>query len=396
MRIPIASKESPFVRKLVVASGIRRELLTSGQRQRNSADEIYENAELLALIVNELFWASTHLEEGRAVVGTICVCAPEDAPRSRRLISDVPVCSSALVQLLVASPRSALAIYNGGGTPSVWGLLDSVPVFTLQFRIVAVGTIIVSEAGGVIAVLEQGNVYQPEGVGKMEWVALVARALGEVRPFPVRIALAERLQRIVHAIHRHRHGGTLVVVPTCNSAEQLRDIAWGHRFAASGENCVCNNLSELETAERRYADAKEQFQLRPPSGDFVNLLQSSVEAHRDLLDKLLRDVGDLSRIDGAVVIDEELRVFGFGAKLTGDGENFLVYSADALTGTTDRVPLASLGGTRHQSAARYVHSNPESMVFVASQDGRLSLFVWVVSTREVAIVRRLEHYLWEV
>ncbi len=264
MRIPIATNESPFVRQLVVANGFRRELLSSGQRQRNSADEIYENADQLALIVNELFWASTHLEEGRAVVGTLCVCAPEDAPRSRRLISDVPVSSSALVQLLVASPRSVLAIYSVGGTASVWGLLGSVPMFTLQFRIAAVGTIIASETNGVIAVLEQGNVYLPKGVGRMDWVALVARALGELRAFPERITLAARLQRIVHAIQRHGHGGALVVVPPCNSAEHLRDIAWGHRFAASGESCVRNNLAELETAERRYADAKTQHQLSPP------------------------------------------------------------------------------------------------------------------------------------
>ncbi len=40
------------------------------------------------------------------------------------------------------------------------------------------------------------------------------------------------------------------------------------------------------------------------------------------------------------------------------------------------VAPAQLGGTRHLSAAQFVQDQPEAMALVASQDGRLTVFVW--------------------
>jgi DNA integrity scanning protein DisA with diadenylate cyclase activity len=110
---------------------------------------------------------------------------------------------------------------------------------------------------------------------------------------------------------------------------------------------------------------------------------------------ILRSIGDLSAIDGAIVMDEELKVFGFGAKLQAESDEFQVLELDALSGTTQSVSYAQLGGSRHQSAARFVHQNHEAMVFVASQDGRLTLLAWVVDPGQVAAARSLEHFVWE-
>jgi hypothetical protein len=35
-----------------------------------------------------------------------------------------------------------------------------------------------------------------------------------------------------------------------------------------------------------------------------------------------------------------------------------------------------LGGTRHLSAAQFVHDQREAMALVASQDGRFTIFAW--------------------
>jgi hypothetical protein len=35
-----------------------------------------------------------------------------------------------------------------------------------------------------------------------------------------------------------------------------------------------------------------------------------------------------------------------------------------------------LGGTRHQSAAQFVHDQHDALALVASQDGRFTIFAW--------------------
>ena len=41
-----------------------------------------------------------------------------------------------------------------------------------------------------------------------------------------------------------------------------------------------------------------------------------------------------------------------------------------------RVPATDLGGTRHLSAAQFVHDQRDALAFVASQDGRFTVFAW--------------------
>jgi hypothetical protein len=107
-------------------------------------------------------------------------------------------------------------------------------------------------------------------------------------------------------------------------------------------------------------------------------------------------VGDLGLIDGAVVMDLNLRLHGFGAKLLYGPQEFHVATLSAVTGRLRKtVSLGELGGMRHQSAARFVNTNRGCDVFVVSQDGRLSMFSWSEHLQTVAVVQHLEHFIWE-
>ena len=44
--------------------------------------------------------------------------------------------------------------------------------------------------------------------------------------------------------------------------------------------------------------------------------------------------------------------------------------------TTHTDELALLGGTRHLSAAQFVHEQRDALALVASQDGRFTVFAW--------------------
>lgn len=51
------------------------------------------------------------------------------------------------------------------------------------------------------------------------------------------------------------------------------------------------------------------------------------------------------------------------------------------------------GGTRHQSAARFVAAHHAAMVFVASQDGNLTLLAWLSAEKRVIAIRNLQYLI---
>lgn len=393
MPIEVFVPESPLVQRLLSVCESRKPFVRDGHRVRNQADELLANAQQLSALMNSIFWASLHLEEGRPVVGSVCICSPEESPRSRKLLAPAPISAKSLVHLLVASPLNSLAVHLDGGSPCAWGFLDSRPMFTVHLRIVASGTLVASYDSQVIGVLEKGEVILPDQIGKHSFVGLIADAL-DTEAFPQRLALAARIQAVVVAMHRHGHGGALVVTPTNGACADIADIAIGSRFDPTATESIRAALGEITAAEDRLAESEVQPGSSTQYTQLPALLKSSVDAHRHLLDRLLVSTGDLSRIDGAIVMDESLRVHGFGAKLAGTQDEFLVNTLDVLTKTVTKVPVAALGGMRHQSAARYIHRNHDSMVIVASQDGRVTLFAWARSPGEVVAIGRLEYGVW--
>jgi len=69
-------------------------------------------------------------------------------------------------------------------------------------------------------------------------------------------------------------------------------------------------------------------------------------------------------------------VLAFGAKIIGGGRENTVHRIELLEFPDYRpkfVRLEKLGGTRHQSAARYAANHAGVLVLVVSQDGRSSI-----------------------
>jgi hypothetical protein len=96
----------------------------------------------------------------------------------------------------------------------------------------------------------------------------------------------------------------------------------------------------------------------------------------------------LTAVDGATIITDQYELLAFGAKLRRRDESEQVERVlltEPIEGAmTTTVDPAELGGTRHLSAAQFVHDQRDAAALVASQDGRFTVFAW--SGRE-AIVR---------
>jgi hypothetical protein len=395
MPADIFTPSSQLVLRLQKAPEFRAKLIVEGHRAKNQADLLMEGAEHLSSLLNDLFWASLHVEEGRTVSGVVCVCSPEESPRSRRLLEPVRISPKALVTLFTASPANPVAVHLHEGRPYAWGFLDSYPMFAVRIRVVANGILIASEDTDVVGILEKGEETVTESLSRTGLSVLIARCLGD-GPFPERMRLAARILSVAVSVHRHGHGGALVITPPSEAGASLNDIDIAFRFDHAGTESIRSSLNEATEAQMKHEQAETDSESNPnqQSAAFVSLLQSSAQAHRQLLARLLSNIGDLSRIDGAVVLDTDLRIHGFGAKLSGTQDSIVVRVLDALTNSLISVPISDVGGMRHQSAARYIYDNHDSLVIVASQDGRVTLFGWVLDPGEVIAIRRLEHYAW--
>jgi hypothetical protein len=90
-----------------------------------------------------------------------------------------------------------------------------------------------------------------------------------------------------------------------------------------------------------------------------------------------RALSELANVDGCVVLDRRLRLFGFGAEIRVGAETVEGWEcAEAHPETLETQARIDVErwGTRHRSAFRLCCVRPGTMVFVVSQDGDLRVF----------------------
>ncbi len=85
-------------------------------------------------------------------------------------------------------------------------------------------------------------------------------------------------------------------------------------------------------------------------------------------------VVDYAAVDGAVLINNNLEVVGFGAKFITGQPPGVITEMDWKTGCVGQVQFKSIGGMRHQSAAEFAFRCAGSRVIVSSEDGFLTVF----------------------
>jgi hypothetical protein len=108
--------------------------------------------------------------------------------------------------------------------------------------------------------------------------------------------------------------------------------------------------------------------------------QRRTRSWQDALTRSVDAVAGLTAVDGATLLTTEYDVLGFGAKIArkkGAVQVGSVMLTEPIAGSVAEVVEPSqLGGTRHLSAAQFVHDQRDSIALVASQDGRFTIFAW--------------------
>jgi len=335
-------------------------------RERGFADVAPQpDAETIAALVDLAFWASLQREEGRAPRISLAFVPPETGAHAMVFERALAADPRGLARVAPAVERPGIhlgAWPDGEGGLRVWGTTRSVPLLAFVIEVVEPGLLVLKQRRGeehdkfgTIAVLagDRVQVVDEAGASLPDCPGLLAQLLGFETPDPGDGSVNVLIQLAV-SMRAHGRGGSLVVVPA--DADGWRESA-----AQPIPYLVCPYAG---LAELLRADESEQAR----------------RAWRDSLERAVEAVAGLTAVDGATVLNARHEVLAFGVKLArrrgSERVERVALTAPVVGNAPETVEPSALGGTRHLSAAQFVHDQRDALALVASQDGRFTVFAW--------------------
>lgn len=316
-------------------------------------------------IVDAAFWASLRREEGYAPKISLAFLPPEQAGQPLMFEQLLPLTPYDLTRLAPAVERPGihLGVWRYGEQLRVWGTTRMIPGLCFVLEVVQPGLLVIKYRRGQesakfvnIAVLEgdQIKVVDEHGTSLPDCPDLLKSILSFDSPASWGDSVNVLVQLAV-SMRAHGRGGLLLVVPQSNQP-WLESIVRPISYSVSPPFSELAELMRQEPGER----SKRLWQ---------EALIDAVEA-----------IAGLTAVDGATVISNQYELLAFGAKIArrkGSPQVEQVVVTEPILGAVAAIANpAQLGGTRHLSAAQFVHDQRESIALVASQDGRFTVFAW--------------------
>jgi hypothetical protein len=307
------------------------------------------DAATIQTIINAAFWASLRREEGYSPKISLAFVSAEE--KCSPIVLDRPLAlrpeALARVSPAVEGPGIHLGVWREQGELYVWGMTRNIPVRCFVLEVAAPGLLVVKHHSGDesrkfrnVAVLEgdQIKMIDAGAGGPAVWIESVGAT--------VKLAVAMRA---------HGRGGSLLMAPS-NSDSWRESIVQPMPYAVSASSC-----------------------------EFAAMTDATVNA-----------IAGLTAVDGAVVLTDRYELLGFGAKIVrrrGWPPVEQVTISEPVEGALPvLVHPEQLGGTRHLSAAQFIHDQRSAVALVASQDGRFTIFEWSANEQMVH-ARRLDALL---
>lgn len=351
----------------------------------------------LAELLDLAFYASMTTEEARRATFSIVVAKTDH--HVHQFSEPKPLTVKLLRKLSAAcdDDGAAVAVWFDDTQWFAWGvgLNDKTPPRSAKTRN---GdnhmTVSVRDAGALDVKWQDEVVFTyAEGkgdvLGEQLWVADMVIA-GLPAPAPDRIAM-RHLVAIQRAMRRHGRGGALLVVP---STPDKVEIAYAMRrsipMPARGLGCELHEgpLAHAAVAEETFRRGVAEIDgegERTSDEEFIRFSTERTDAEGAL-------IGNLTAIDGLVIVDHAMCVRGFGAKipvLEGFGA-IAVTHVNAIDRTTTETTAGEFfAGMRHKSAASVCVAAGNAVALVQSQDGALS--VMIAKDGALTVINPLAH-----
>jgi len=317
-------------------------------------------------IIDATFWASLRREEGHSPKISLAFFPHQQVPQPLIFERPLPLNPAVLTKLgpAVERPGIHLGVWRDrAGELHVWGATRKVPSFCFVLEVIEPGLLVIKHrrmdgfgkfANVVVLKGDQVKVVDEQGASLPDCPALLKALLPFTSPgswdhkFNLLVQLAASMRA-------HRHGGSLLVVPAGTET-------WRQSIVHPILYSVTPPFSALTELMRQEVDETNE-----------NALTAAVRRAVDT-------VAGLTAVDGATIMNDQYELLAFGGKIRrpeGSPPVERMVATEPIVGDQAVVVHpAQNGGTRHLSAAQFVHDQRDALALVASQDGRFTVFAW--------------------
>ena len=322
-------------------------------------------ADVIERIITAAFWASLRREEGYVPKISIAYLPPEQSDHPLLLERPLSLTPAALTKVAPVVERAGihLGLWRYQEELCVWGTTHNIPTYCFVLEVVEPGLLVIKHHRG-----EQSGKYVNVAVLEGDQIKIVDEGASTLPDCPDLLTSmlgfdsasswvdsVNVLVQLAVSMRAHGRGGSLLVVPA-NSDLWRESIVHPMTY---GVLPAFRELSEL-----------------------MHQTGNGMKPHvwREALREAVDAIAGLTAVDGATVISDAYEVLGFGAKIQrrrGSPPVEQVTMTEPIVGGAAQVfTSAELGGTRHLSAAQFVHDQRDTIALVASQDRRFTVFAW--------------------
>jgi hypothetical protein len=314
-------------------------------------------AATLGKLLSEVFFASLEDEEGkheviRVALTTSSADSREPWPGQLRFRNPTECSSRHLVRLARAtrSERMFVSILASAAGLHISGLVrerfgEDERTF-VKVRALKPGCLEVWVSGERILEYVRGYIQRPPEDVLLSTGPVREKLLAFHNERTAPPGYVEAVASILRELADHPHGGILVL-----SAESTPSTPPQASFAIEADAHLWDLLYAMQRAS-----------LSPSTPSLQR------ETIRSEIQRTISEVGRMTALDGATILDRHLGVRGFGVVLPVRNDVVVLEAVDAAGKVRRPFPLDQ-HGARHRAAASYADSHPGSIVFFASVSG---------------------------
>lgn len=355
------------------------EHLTTAKSRGEEDLASHPEASVIEAIIDIAFWASLRREEGKSPRISLALLPPEQAGLPFVFQHNIILSPDMLTKLAPGVERPGIHVgvwYDDQGL-YIWGTTRHIPDYCFVLDVSEPALLVIKHRriygfgkfvniavlkGDQVKVVDQNSAYQPECPTLL--TSLLGFRSSGYKSVNVLIQLAVSMRA-------HKLGGLLLVVPD-ESNEWRESIMQPMKYS------IVPGFSALKGLFQNKDSEKE-------SSSWQTALNREIES-----------IAGFTAVDGATIITDHYELLTFGAKIVrprGKEMTGRVLTTEPIVGSLPGYSdLSTSGGTRHTSAAQFVHDQRDSLALVASQDGHFTIFTWS-NTEGLVHAHRIEALL---
>lgn len=346
----------------VIEAHFAKHLLSAKERGEEDLAS-HPEADVIEALIDIAFWASLRREEGISPKISLALLPPDQAGHPILFEHKIILNSDVLTKLApgVERPGIHVGVWHDENGLYIWGTTNNIPDYCFVLDVSEPALLVIKHRrregfgkfvniavlkGDSVKVIDQHSAYLPDCPALL--TSLLGFRSSDSKSVNVLIQLSVSMRA-------HKRGGLLLVVPSKSNA-WLESILQPMKYSVVPGSSALSELMLQDHEER--ADS----------------------AWRTALGREIDGIAGLTAIDGATVISDSHELLSFGAKIVRPLKNEMIkqiLTTEPVVGSGAVIAHpASNGGTRHMSAAQFVHDQRDALALVASQDGRFTVFTW--------------------